>query len=484
MIEFLKEYFWTILLLVNYIIGFSAAITILLKNINPTKTLTYVIVLVFFPFLGIIVYYLFGQEYRKNKIFSRKRILNEVIVKEINDNLELNQTDLNKINADLNDKIKLVKLLHNNGKSKLTLNNEVKLFVNGNDKFELLLKDLESAQNFIHLEYYIIKDDTIGNKLIKILCDKAKAGVNVRLSVDGVGSELSAKAIQTLKASGVEIYKFMPVFFPKFTGKMNYRDHRKIAIIDGLIGYVGGMNISDEYLNYKNDKQFWRDTHLRIVGDAVAMLQIHFLTTWDFVSNNKTKIQSNFFPESKTSKNTKLQIAASGPDTDWACIKQALIMAINTATEYIYITTPYFIPSPEIITALQIAEKSGVDVRILIPEKSDSWIAKHATDSYLQTCLESNIKIYLYTKGFIHSKTQVLDDAVSSIGTANLDYRSLNINFEINAFVYCTEFSKSLKAQFLEDLKTSKQITLEGWHKRSKSKKLKESFCRLWAPLL
>ncbi|WP_418509704.1 cardiolipin synthase [Corallibacter sp.] len=484
MLTFIKEHILTILIVLNYIIAISAAFTILLKNINPTKTLSYIIVLVFFPFLGILVYYLFGQEYRKNKIFNRKHILNRSLIKKINKDLELNEQELKEVDQTLEEKIKLVKLLHKSENAPLTLHNDVEILINGNKKFEALLKDLKQAENHIHLEYYILKDDKIGGQIIDILCEKAKQGVAVRLSVDDVGSKISSESKKRLKNSGVSFYPFMPVLFPKFTGKMNYRNHRKIAIIDGLIGYLGGINISDNYVNCENDALFWRDTHIRIQGEAVKLLQIHFLTTWDFVSGSDIQVSKQFFPESKTKKETKVQIAASGPDTDWANIMEAILTAINTADNYIYITTPYFIPNQQIITALQIASRSGVDVRIIIPKKSDSWIANHATNSYLQSLMEAGVKVYRYTKGFVHAKTQVVDDIFTSIGTANLDYRSFNINFEINALIYNEAVSKQLKKQFLEDIKDSQEIELKRWEQRPKLMKLKESYSRLWAPLL
>lgn len=484
MLEFLKENYWKVLILFNYIVAVSAVITILLKNINPTKTLSYIIILVFFPFLGLVVYYLFGQEYRKNKIFGKKHILNKSIIQSINKELEFTKEEAKQVKRDLEGKVKLVKLLYNSDLEPLTLNNDLKIFRNGDDKFRSLIKSLKAAEQHIHLEYYIVKDDDIGTEVLNLLCDRAREGLKVKLIYDDVGSKISSNMKAKLTNAGVKHYPFMPVLFSRFTGKMNYRNHRKIAIIDGKIAYVGGINISDEYLNDNKTKRFWRDTHIRIEGEAVKSLQIHFLATWDFVSNEKLTVYKSFFPNVETSKDIPIQIAASGPDTDWANIMEVIFTAITTADDYIYITTPYFVPNDQIITALQIASKSGVDVRLIIPDQSDSWVVKHASNSYLEGMLKAGIKVYKYQKGFVHAKTMVIDDIFSTVGTSNMDYRSFNINFEINAFIYDEGQSKLLKAHFMEDISDSKEVSYKTYSNRPKLDKLKESYCRLWSPLI
>ncbi|MEW4924749.1 cardiolipin synthase [Algibacter sp. 2305UL17-15] len=484
MLDYLKDNYWNILIILNYVIAISAVITVVLKNINPTKTLSYIIVLVFFPFLGLLVYYLFGQEYRKNKIFSRKHVLNQTTIKSINEELEFDNKDVRRVDDYLDNKVKLVQLLYSNENSPLTLCNEIAILKNGNEKFDFLIKDLKAAKHHIHLEYYIIEDDNIGTKILDILCAKSKEGIKVRLTYDDVGSKLSSGMKRKLNDSGVSHFPFMPVLFSSFTGKMNYRNHRKIAVIDGKIAYVGGINISDEYVNNENNPIFWRDTHLRLEGEAVKSLQINFFTTWDFVSNEKLKIHTSYFPEVTCKNNVGVQIAASGPDTDWANIMEAIFTAITTAEEYVYITTPYFVPNDQIITALQVASKSGVDVRLIIPKNSDSWVVKHATNSYLEHLLEADIKVYRYTKGFIHAKTMVVDDIFSTVGTSNMDYRSFNINFEVNAFIYDIENSKILKEHFLGDLEHCEPIDQKRWVNRPKIEKFKESYCRLWSPLI
>lgn len=436
-----------------------------------------------FPGLGLIVYYLFGQEYRKTKIFSRKNVLNQSIVKKIQDELELDTKAINEVDEILDEKSKLIPLLYNSDKSKLTINNDVTLIKNGDKKFQLLFEDLKKAEHHVHLEYFIIKDDNIGTDFLDLLCKKAKEGVEIRIIIDDVGSSISSKMKRKLKDCGVEMHSFMPVLFSKFTGQMNYRDHRKIIVIDGKIGYIGGVNVSDQYVN-ANNKRYWRDTHIRIIGEAVKQLQILFFTTWDFVVDDNIDISKEYFPEHNCEENIPLQIAASGPDTDWSNIMEAMFVAITNAEDYIYITTPYLIPNSEIITALQVAARSNIDVKIVVPKSSDSWIAEYATNSYLEPLLEAGVEIYHYTKGFIHAKTMVVDGVFSTVGTANMDYRSFNINFEVNALVYNSKISKQLIELFKGDINDSEKIDIETWKNRSKKTKMIEATARLMAPLL
>ena len=308
----------------------------------------------------------------------------------------------------------------------------------------------------------------------------------MRVIYDDVGSSLSVTSKKKMTAAGVSHYPFMPVLFSNSTSKINYRNHRKIVVIDGAIGYVGGINIDKKYDNSFVNERYWRDTHLRLVGGAVGSLQSSFLLSWNFVSDVEVEIGEELFPKTKpqSQKPIAIQIAASGPDSDWANIMEAFFCTINLAKERIYITTPYLIPNDSILTAMTTAARSGVDVRIIIPYDSDSWVAQYATDSYIEQCLESGIRIYRYKKGFVHAKTMLVDDIFSSIGTANLDYRSFALNFEINALVYNKTINKKLGEIFDIDLYESEEVQLERWKERGITRRLKESFSRLCAPLL
>lgn len=485
MVEFIKNNIWELLLTLNYFLAIATAISIILSNVNPTKTLSYLILLIAFPFIGLLIYYLFGQEYRKTKIFRRKNILNQKRIKDWRRSLILKSDMIKKIEDNLlEDKIRLVKLLFKSEQSPLTINNDIKLLINGEEKFKCLFQDIEKAERTIHLEYYIIEDDIIGTQLIDLICKKSEEGVKVRLSYDYVGSKLSSAAHRKLKASKVDCYPFMPVYFPKFTSKLNYRNHRKIAVIDGKIGYVGGINITDRYVNISHSGTFWRDTHVRIEGDAVGSLQLQFLLNWDFVTEQNMIIEDHFFPKVEIDRKALVQIAASGPDSDWANIMEAIFTAINTADEKVYITTPYFIPNDEVKTAVTAAAKSGVEVKLILPKEGDSWIAQYAGFSFVEEMLEAGVKVYFYTKGFVHAKTMIVDDIFCTVGTSNMDYRSFNINFEINALMYDKTTTRHLTDIFNEDLKFCYEIVLNEWRQRPKGQKIKESFSRLLAPLL
>ncbi|WP_400072991.1 cardiolipin synthase [Zobellia russellii] len=486
-LNFFNNNLWLILLGINYGLVIVLSFFILLKNKNPVKTLSFLFALAVLPFLGLIVYYLFGQDYRKSKIFEKKYFLDNQKIKEWRANFRLDSSEREDFEETYGEGIfKVYKLLKNNEKAVLTFDNNVEILINGEEKFKRLFEDLRNAESHIHLEYFVLFDDELGNKLISILMDKAKSGVKVRLVYDDVGSKISNRVKKKMSESGIEHYAFMPVLFSNSTGKLNYRDHRKIIVIDGKVGYVGGINLAQRYDNSYKNPRYWRDTHLRLQGGAVGSLQSSFLLNWNFASNNEVDIEKSFFPQNKpeTEKPVAVQIAASGPDTDWANIMEAIFCAISSAKERIYITSPYFMPNDAILTALTTAARSGLDVRVMVPYESDSWAAQYAGDSYIEHCLESGIRIYRYCKGFIHAKTMVIDNQFSTVGTANLDYRSFSINFEINAMIYNQEINRQLATNFFDDLEECEEVELERWQNRGLRRKLKESFSRLWAPLL
>ncbi len=484
---FIKDNVWPILFGLNYLLVAIFAISIILRNSNPVKTLTYLFALVTLPFLGLLVYYLVGQDYRKNKIFQKKRLLDNHKLKEWKAKFKLNEAEKEDFEEEFGEGImKIYRLLQNNEKAVMTYDNDAKILINGEGKFKMLREDLLKARFHIHMEYFVIVDDELGSEIIEILLKKAAEGVQVRLIYDDVGSDMTSKTKNRMTESAIEHFPFMPVIFSNSTSKLNYRDHRKIVVIDGRIGYVGGINIENKYDNSYKNEVYWRDTHLRLEGSAVGSLQLSFLLSWEFVSAKELDLETRMFPDQKPNTNAPVavQIAASGPDTDWANIMEALFSAINSAKDYIFITSPYLVPNDEIITALSTASRSGVEVSIIIPYKSDSLGAQYASDSYIEQLLESKIKIYRYKKGFVHAKSIVIDDIFSSIGTANLDYRSFSINFEINAMIYDRKIAFELKKIFEQDLLECEEVDLDRWQKRSVTRKLKESVCRLWGPLL
>ena len=461
------------------------AILIILENRNPEKTISWILVLVLLPLIGMVFYLFFGQEYRKSKMYSRKGLkdlekLRNLTLEQL-DNLPENQFQ---ISHRLYSKKRLMNLMLSNSNAILTNDNEVKVLRNGEETFPEIFRTIELAKHHIHLEYYIIEDDRIGNYLRELLIRKAREGVEVRLIYDDVGSwELKRKFIRSMSDAGIKVDCFMRVRFPMLTSKVNYRNHRKILVIDGETAFVGGLNFADRYQDGIPGIGPWRDTHLKVVGGGATALHIIFMADWYFVSKEILKGEKYFRPfESGNGK--LIQMTASGPDSDWESIGQAYFAAISSATDYVFISTPYLMPTADIVTALKTSALGGIDVRIIVPGLSDAITPKWGTNSYVQELLEAGIKVYFYRAGFIHSKVIVVDGIFSSVGTANLDFRSLETNFEVNAMIYDEEIAGILASQFLEDQDKSELIILEEWIKRPRINKIKESFSRLISPML
>jgi cardiolipin synthase len=492
MIKWLYVNWFITALIINYVVALSAAFFLIKNNQNPRKTLSSLLFLIAFPFIGLVIYYFFGLEYRKAKIFKRKDLNSNKLIEKWNDRLHINEEKLESYESSfLEDRVKMVKLLRRNQKSQLTLHNDLQVINNGENTFQAIFEAIDQAHDHIHLEYFIFNDDRIGNKFIDHLIAATKRGVAVKLIYDSVGSDLSNAARKRMTSAGIENFPFMPVLFSRFTRKANYRNHRKICIVDGHIGFLGGVNVSDDYVNTpdRDPAEYWRDIHLRIEGHAVKSLQAQWLLNWFFVCDNAEenthdKIVESYFPEIDEKENKPVQIAASGPDTDWANIMEAIFAGINSAEERIRIMTPYFIPNEAILIALKSAARSGIDVEIMLPRIGDSWAARYASRSYFEEIMESGIKIYWYCKGMLHAKTMVVDDNFATIGTCNMDYRSFEVNFEINALIFDKQTASDLSDQFDKDIQDCELLDLDTWRDRSKTYKFKESFCRLWAPLL
>lgn len=461
------------------------AVLIILENRNPVKTISWILVLVLLPFIGFVIYLFFGQEYRKTKMYSRKGLKDLEKLRKLTlvqlDNLPKNHFQ---INDRLYTKKRLINLLLSNSHAILTNNNEVKVLRNGKETFPEIFSAIENARHHIHLEYYIVEDDSIGNQLRGLLIKKAREGVEVRFIYDDVGSwELKRKFIRSMREAGVKVDCFMRVRFPMLTSKVNYRNHRKILVVDGQTAFVGGLNFADRYQKGIPGIGHWRDTHLKVTGGGATALQIIFMADWYFVSKEIFKGVKYFKPfEAGTGK--LVQISASGPDSDWESIGQAYFSAIASATDYVYLSTPYLMPTADIMTALKTSALGGIDVRIIVPGLSDAIFPKWGTNSYIEELLEAGVKIYFYKAGFIHSKVIVVDGIFSSVGTANLDFRSLETNFEVNAMIYDEEIAGILRKQFLEDQRKSEEVILEKWIRRPRINKIKESFARILSPML
>ncbi|TLX77800.1 cardiolipin synthase [Labilibacter sediminis] len=484
-IENLSSIIYSILIAVYAITIFMVIGVMILENRSPLKSLSWILVLFLMPGLGIVLYVFFGQNFRKQKIIRRKGLKNHEFISNI---AHTQSKSLSKSgwlsNLALKEKENIVKLQLSNSNSVVTVGNKVTLLNNGDAKFAELLKELEKAQRFIHLQYYIFSNDEIGSKIKSILLKKAEEGVEVRIIVDDVGSwELKSKYFKELRKAGIEIYSFLQVQFPIFTSKVNYRNHRKIVVIDGLVGFVGGINVADRYIKGDPSYGIWRDTHIKVEGDAVNSLQNIFSIDWYFVSQVELA-DKKYFPVKEPVGNKMVQISTSGPDTDWPGIMMGFFKMISTARDYVYISTPYFMPNESVSMALKTASMGGVDVRIIIPEKSDAFITKLSSMSYIKEMMLSGVKFYFYQKGFIHSKVIVSDDVVASIGSANMDFRSFEQNFEVTAFIYDKDFTLKVKETFVEDFADSDRVILSEWRKRPVKQKVKESIARLFSPLL
>jgi cardiolipin synthase len=454
----------------------SAIIVVVLDNRNPVKTISWILVLIFLPYIGILLYIFFGQRFRKKKIISKKSI------RSIENNPAYLYEELNKESYPESCNI-IIELLRSNNYHPLFSGNDIRLFNNGKDKFTSLFEDIRNARKHIHIEYYIIEQSRIGYELQALLIEKAKSGIEVRIIYDDIGSWRTKKSFfQEMKDSGIQVYPFLKVLLPYLSPKFNYRNHRKIVVIDGEIGYTGGMNVADRYV-YDTKYDNWRDSHVRIQGKAVYGLQTAFLIDWFFVS--RQMLTSKFyFPDLKIYGKSLVQIATSSPDTDWEGIMQAIFTMINGAKKYVYLQTPYFLPNESLLTAMQTAALSGVDVRLMVPQATDTPITARAMNTYFTEIMESGVKVYLYQNGFLHSKTAVSDDMVSTVGSTNFDYRSFELDFEVNAFIYDEDFALKMKNVFLEDLKDCVEIDPLKWSKRPRPVKYVESICRLFGPML
>lgn len=490
---FFKESWYEILVTLVYIFNFLVILNLIFREKrNIETTVAWILILSTIPALGFVMYIAFGRGISKDNMFKIKetedRIIKDNILSTYN---KLQCKDI--FDSNLIEHRDMIYSLANSNFANFTTNNQVDIYDDGKDFFDSLLKELKKAKYYINIQFYIFKDDNIGSKIIDILLEKAKEGVEVRLLYDAVGSRLlTDKSILKLKKGGVKVGAFFPSFMKIINFNLNYRNHRKIVIIDGKTGFIGGNNVGDEYLG--KDPRFgnWRDTHLKITGDSVMDLNIRFLLDWRYTTKEDLDF-SIYFNENcistsnkSNSSNVGIQIVSSGPDlTDLDEIKFGYIKMIQKAKEYVYIQSPYFILDKTLTDTLKIACFSGVDVRIMIPSKPDHPFVYWASSSYAGELLKYGAKLYNYDEnGFLHAKTIVIDDSICSIGTANMDIRSFELNFEVNAFIYSSDIARQQKIIFEKDIAKSKEITLEMYHSRSTGVKIKESISRLLSPIL
>ena len=475
--------------ILHILISIGLSIKILMDSSTSVKASAYILLIFLIPIAGVIIYLAFGLNHRKRKIYSKKIIDDEQkieeIIKKVNlyrkENLPLFQKEHPQFNG-------LKNLLFKDVKSLLTRSNHLKLLVGGEEKYPELLNSIRAAKKHIHLEYYIYEAGNIGNEIGDLLIKKAKEGVKVRFIYDGFGSrKISKSLVKRMRNQGVEAFPFYEIKFPFLANRLNYRNHRKIVVIDGNVGFIGGLNISDRYDNRQKNKCYWQDFHLKVEGMAAWYLQQAFIADWNFSSGQRLAFAYDLFNDFKITENTTnnwVQIATSGPDSKYPSILYSFLEAINSSQKEILITTPYFIPGLEFIRSLKIAALRGISIKIIVPKRGDSKFVNAVSKSHYEELLEVGIEVYLYKKGFIHAKSMICDEEVSILGTANLDHRSFDLNFEVNAVVYSKSFSKELKATFDYTLKESIKLDYEVWKERPFIKKLGAKALGLISPLM
>jgi len=471
-----------------------AVFVVFFERRNPAVIWSWIMLIAILPGIGFIIYLTFGFEGRKHMRFMKKHENDELLKQRYIEKILCTegdcdayaknvQTDLYKGEPQYQDILYLNKIA---GGSLLRNDNSVIVYDEGTSKFEAMLKDIENAKDFIHLEYYIVRSDNLGRHIIKALSKKAAEGVEVKLLYDGMGNIFNSKTFnKPLINAGGDV----GIFLSPYSIRLNYRNHRKLCIIDGKIGYVGGLNIGDEYLGRVKRYGFWRDSHIRFEGSAVHDLELRFISDWNFASEKQIYVEKKYFPNPISSVNSSaagvnMQILSSGPDCNRNSIQYGYFKMITEACKSVCFQTPYFIPDDSILEALKTTALSGIDVKIIIPAHPDHPFVFAASISYIAELLEAGARCYKYEKGFIHSKFITIDDKITSIGTANMDIRSLKLNFEVNAFIYDDMITKNFNESFNKDLEDCTEITQEWYEKRGRLFKLQESVSRLISPLL
>lgn len=466
---------------------FLIVLVLVLENSSPVHTLAWIMVLIFLPVVGFVLYLFFGRNWRKRKLFKSKELLDAGLLEKIDKMIP----DFNTAYLSHTLEHKLHKLLINNSKAILTARNSIRLYSDTEAAFEAICDIIQSAQDHIHLEYFSIADDETGRRLKRLLMEKARAGLEVRFIYDDVACwKLSRRFKKTLRQSGVQFIPFMPVWIPLLNSRMNYRNHRKLVIVDGKTAILGGLNIGDKYLSKDPYFGYWRDSAAVFSGEAVLSMQAIFMGDWYFVS------QENLFESSIVKRYLNLervrhvesispvQVVASGPDTHHASILQLYFSAIANAQRYIRVNTPYLILNEALLMALKTAAISGVKVQIILPAKPDHFVVFWGSRSYFQELMEASVEIYEYQRGFMHAKILIVDDEILGLGTANMDLRSFNHNFELTALVYEDSLVHQASLAFEEDLAHSTRIDPESFKQRGILQRSKESICRLFSPLL
>jgi len=470
-------FFW--LVLIGYaVLVVSTGTVVVLENRQPAKTIAWLIVLTLLPVVGLVFFYFFGQDERRKHILHRKNY--HLITRRM-----LEAADVPQPHDLPAQYIPLINMLHTHHRSVVTAANDVQLLSTGRDFVQSLLREIRAAKEHIHLEMYIFEDDAVGRLVRDALADRAAEGVEVRVLYDDVGCWHVPNAFfRSMREAGILVAAFMPVRFPRLTRRVNYRDHHKVCVFDGRCGFIGGMNLATRYVTLRNGNN-WRDAQLRVEGEAVGSLQRIFLSNWYFVTG-RLRIEKRFFPALSDNRtgHSLVQVVSSTPVSRYPEIMFAITWMAQNARKYFYVATPYFMPTEPVLQALQTAAMSGVDVRLLLPRKPDAFWLRRANDSYLSDVLRTGVRVFLYRKGFMHAKVLAMDDSCCSVGSANMDFRSFENNFEANAFVYDSSVTVQVRDELLADMRHSDEISLEAWEQRPGWRKYLESHTRILSPLL
>lgn len=488
--EIITDLSW-IFTILFYIYMISIIVFIIMENRDAQSTFSWILIFVLVPLFGLLIYIFFGRNWRlhsrKKKVF--KEGLYDELEKTLTPILDKETSVITQLKEDrMSNHKKLIDTLHGFEEASFTQHNKLKILQNGSTKFPALEEDLKKAEKFIHMEYFIWRDDILTNKIKDILVDRVKHGVKVRIMFDPAGSSLmlikGRAYLKELRAAGIEILPFFnSMARSKFTA-LNNINHHKIVVIDGQIAYTGGMNMGQEYIDGKPMYASWRDTHIRIEGEAVHSLHVLFVYNWKAITGESLFDKQYFTAKENVTDDLPIQILASGPDSSESTIRQLFFSMIMTAQKKVYIQSPYFVPDATIFEALKLSALSGVDTRVMVTGVPDKKVAYWAAYSFFEELLQAGVKIYHYNAGFIHSKTISVDETFCTIGTTNLDLRSFTTSHEVNTVIFDADTTKELEHDFLNDLKNCTELTLKECKNIKPIIKFRNSLCRLLAPLL
>lgn len=472
------------LVIINIILSL---VIIFFQRRSPQTVWTWLLILYFIPIVGFVLYLVIGQDYHKNQMFREKEVEGEMKYAARRQEESIFRKQLMLANPELERFKNLMLYNLEVGNAVITDNNDVRIYTDGKEKFKALITEMKRAKRYIHMEYYIIKNDELWHEIEKVLIRKAREGVEVRVLFDSMGCRtMGKKQWERMERAGVRVTEFFPALFGKLQLRFNYRNHRKIVVIDGRVGFVGGFNVGREYLGLESKFGYWRDTHLCIEGAAVTTLAVRFVMDWNYAAKQNLFLKDRLFqiPTYERKGHDPVQIISSGPDSKTQTIRDNYLRLIHSAKDHVYIQTPYFIPDQSILEALKIASRSGIDVRIMIPCKPDHPFVYWATYSYIGDMVEAGARCYVYNNGFLHAKTLSVDGMVGCVGTANMDIRSFELNFEVNAVVYSERTVHRLEKRFRNDLKQSTLVTRKIYDQRGLWIRIKEQVSRLLSPLL